>query len=53
MLDPEIEVIRVDGAATCPWCSTLYREHPWDQENTDWQGQQFLRVGCDGRRLKL
>jgi hypothetical protein len=50
----DIEVVRVDGGATCPTCGKTYREHPWDEQNlSGLDGEPFLRVGCDGARLKL
>lgn len=52
MID-DVEIARVDGGATCPNCGKTYREHPWDEENVGYDGNPFLRVGCDGKRLKL
>lgn len=49
----KVEIIRVDGGATCPTCAKPYREHPWDSVNTDYRGYQYLHIGCDGKRLKL
>ena len=52
-LREEAEIVRVDGDALCPECSEPYREHPWDKLNLDYRGEPYLRVGCDGARLKL
>ncbi len=47
------EVIRVDGGALCPTCGKAYRDHPWGKWLSAIDRQPFLRVGCDGRGLKL
>jgi hypothetical protein len=47
-------MVRVDGDAQCPACGKPYREHPWDEENLSAiDGKPYLRIGCDGRGLKL
>lgn len=48
----EENMIRVDGGAECPTCHRPYRDHPWDEENL-FDGAPYLRIGCDGRGLKL
>lgn len=53
MIDPELQIVRVDGGVACSTCGKPYREHPFDEENTAYDGTPFLHVGCDGRRLKL
>lgn len=55
-IDDAIEfppIHRVSGDATCDECGSPYREHPSDRKNTDNEGHPFLRVACDGRRVKL
>lgn len=55
-VDDDVEtpdVIRVDGGASCPTCGLAYREHPVDTNHLGYDGQPFLRVGCDGMGLKL
>lgn len=53
MSEDEPDIIRVDGGATCPTCGAVYRDHPWDEVNLAYDGHVFLRLGCDGRSLKL
>ena len=53
MNEDEIEIIRVDGRVKCLECGVPYRDHPWDEENVSGiDGQPYLHIGCDGRRLK-
>lgn len=47
------DVVRVSGDCVCPECGRQYREHPHDTRQLAWDGQPFLRIACDGRRLKL
>lgn len=47
------EMVRVSGEAICPECGKKYVDHPYDTRQVDWEGYPFLRVACDGRRLKL
>lgn len=52
--EPEPEVIRVDGDADCPHCYAPYRNHPLDlRRKSAIDGRPYLRIGCDGKRLKL
>jgi hypothetical protein len=46
-------IIRVSGEVECSVCGDLYRNHPHDMKQLDHEGHPFLRVRCDGRRLKL
>lgn len=47
-------VVRVSGRATCPDCGKLYQHHPLNEEElSSIDGQPYLRVGCQGERLKL
>lgn len=49
--DPDI--IRVDGNAVCPECGQTYYSHPHDLVNVSGiDGEWYLYIGCDGRRLK-
>ena len=45
--DERLNFIRVEGGCLCPMCGEEYRRHPHDRV---WE---FLRVLCDGRRVKL
>lgn len=36
----------------CPSCGEPYWRHPWDRVNLAYDGEPFLHIGCDGRRLK-
>jgi len=47
------EVIRASGLARCPECGEKYVEHPHDLGFLSYDRQPFVRVACDGRRLKL
>lgn len=44
---------RSSGDCVCEVCGDTYRHHPHDMKQLDHQGEPFLRVRCDGRRLKL
>lgn len=46
-------LIRVEGSVLCEVCGDTYRHHPHDMKQLDANGEPFLRVRCDGRRLKL
>lgn len=49
-----IEIIRVNGDAECPSCGARYRHHALDEVNVSKpDGKPFLRIGCDGTRLRL
>lgn len=45
--------IRSAGDVACEVCGDTYRHHPYDMKMVDHEGHPFLRVRCDGRRLKL
>lgn len=47
------EMVRVSGEMVCETCGELYRKHPQDEERLSYDGHPYLRVGCDGRLLKL
>jgi hypothetical protein len=44
---------RCSGDCVCDVCGDEYRHHPHDMKELDHNGEPFLRVRCDGRRLKL
>jgi hypothetical protein len=45
--------IRVSGECVCEVCGDKYWRHPHDMKQLDSNGEPFLKVRCDGRRLKL
>jgi hypothetical protein len=45
--------IRAGGDVVCDVCGDVYRHHPHDMKELDNMGEPFLKVRCDGRRLKL
>jgi hypothetical protein len=45
--------IRAGGDVVCEVCGDVYRRHAHDMKELDNMGEPFLRVRCDGRRLKL
>jgi hypothetical protein len=47
------DILRTSGDVVCEECGDFYRNHPNDMKQLSDQGQPFLRVACDGRRLKL
>ncbi len=51
LLDGE-DTYRVNGDVTCAICGKLYRKHPFSDDR-DWNGDPWLNLGCDGRKLKL
>jgi len=51
--EPSESFIRASGDVTCAVCGDYYRHHPSDMKQVDHDGHPFLRVRCDGRRLKL
>ncbi len=47
-------VVRASCECVCNHCGRKYREHPYDPyELSGIDGHPFLRVLCDGRRVKL
>lgn len=50
-----IEFTRASGAGICRQCNEEYRKHPLDRrpEALGYDGEPFLHVLCDGRRVKL
>lgn len=51
---PERDVfVRGNGDSSCPICSHKYRAHPLDWRMLGYGDVPFLRVLCDGRRIKL
>ena len=49
----EGEMIRVNGNADCELCGRQWWRHPVTYEFTDWDGEPWLHVACDGTLLKL
>ena len=45
--------IRADGGLICPSCGAEYRRHPYDPAELSFDDRPFLRVLCDGTRVKL
>jgi hypothetical protein len=37
----------------CPICGKRFGEHPYDMEHLAYGGEPFLRILCDGSRVKL
>jgi hypothetical protein len=46
------DILRTSGDVVCEECGDIYYHHPNDM-NQLYEGRPFLRVACDGRRLKL
>lgn len=47
------DMVRISGECVCPECGKKYREHPYDMRQLSYDGQPYLRIACDGRRIKL
>jgi Zn ribbon nucleic-acid-binding protein len=47
------EIRRSCADVECWTCGMTMREHPWDMDELDWQGNPFLHIVCDGTRVKL
>lgn len=47
------DFVRASGDVICDQCARTYSDHPYDFRVTDWDNHPFLRVRCDGTRLKL
>lgn len=52
-LGDHVVFIRASGDAVCEECGDTYYHHPKDMKQLSDLGLPFLRVACDGRRLKL
>lgn len=46
------EVVRASGSVACELCGFAFRQHPYDPE-IGYDGYHYLKVACDGTRLKL
>lgn len=46
------DILRASGDVVCEECGDTYYHHPSDMKQL-FEGRPFLRVACDGRRLKL
>lgn len=44
---------RASGDCVCVLCGKEYRKHPHDMDDLGYDGEPFLRLLCDGRRVKL
>ena len=51
--DEQEPFIRADHNTVCEVCGDVYRNHPHDMKQLGMNNEPFLRVRCDGRRLKL
>lgn len=51
--DEQEPFIRADQNTVCEVCGDIYRHHPHDMKQLGINDEPFLRVRCDGRRLKL
>lgn len=45
--------IRASGDCICKDCKKKYRQHPQDMEELSYDGYPYLRILCDGTRVKL
>jgi hypothetical protein len=45
--------IRASGDCLCASCGREYRRHPQDKIELSYDGHPFLRILCDGTRVKL
>lgn len=55
VIDPDDyipEFYRAAGDCICGVCKLPYRKHPFHKA-TDWQGEPFLHVLCNGENVKL
>jgi len=50
--DPD-SFIRASGDCVCEVCGDQYRHHPHDMKQLGYNDEPFLRVLCNGRRVKL
>ena len=47
------EPYRASGDCICKQCGKKFYDHPLDKENTDWDGNPFLNILCNGDLVKL
>lgn len=52
-IDEYPDYFRADKDVICPACGEIYQDHPLDGIHKDWTGAPWLRILCDGRRVKL
>jgi len=50
--DPD-PFLRASGDCVCDVCGDQYRHHPHDMKQLGYGDEPFLRVLCNGRRVKL
>jgi hypothetical protein len=50
---PNEGMLRIHGDVLCDVCGNPFRRHPHDKRELDWEGRPFLRISCNGMRLKL
>ncbi len=51
--DEYIKFYRASGNCICNVCGLTYYKHPHDPDVTDWDGNPWLHVLCNGERVKL
>ncbi len=51
--DPRELFVRACGDCVCACCGVDYYRHPCDWQVLSYQDEPFLRVLCDGTRVKL
>lgn len=51
-LPPE-QILRARGFVTCSQCNQAYRDHPLDTVHVNSDGEPYLRIHCNGMRVKL
>ena len=49
----EVNFYRASGECICDKCGKEYWRHPRDKENLDFHGEPFLKILCNGDRVKL
>jgi len=49
----EPDFTRASGECICPHCQKPYYKHPFDWDVLGYDGLPFLRMLCDGTRVKL
>ncbi len=53
IIDGIRQCVRASGDVECDICGDTYYHHPSDMKQLDGDGRPYLRVACDGTRLKL